>query len=237
MKKTCGELSVSMYGTRSAARTWQKCFTDLLCSCGFRVTRGNTCMFGHLERDIVMVHGDDFVSTADVGDQRWLESMLEEKSEITTDIIGHDGASMQQIKVLDRFISVKDSGYTYEPDARHSGMIVKELGWQGAQTLSTRVSDMHHDSEKLLDHEKFKKYLFLCARANFLAIVRIDLHFGAKECCRSMSRPTVRDWSKLKIIGRFLTGCPRLVYEPKFQDEQGMLTALQRCKLGKQRGG
>ena len=170
-------------------------------------------MFGHLERDIVMVHGDDFVSTADVGE-----------SEITTDIIGHDGASTKQIKVLNRFITVKDSGYTYEPDARHSGMIVKELGWQGAKTLSTRVSDLHHESEELLDHEKFKKYQSLCARAN-LAEVRSDSHFGGKECCRSMSRPTVRDWSKLKIIGRFLTGCPRLVYEHKFQDEQGMLTA------------
>ena len=64
---------------------------------------------------------------------------------------------MEQIKVLNRFISVKDSGYTYEPDARHAGMIVKELWWQGAKTLSTRVSDMHHKSEVLLDHEKFKK--------------------------------------------------------------------------------
>ena len=53
-------------------------------------------MFGRLERDIVMVHRDDFVSTADVGDQRWLESMLEEKSEITTDTTGHDGASMKK---------------------------------------------------------------------------------------------------------------------------------------------
>ena len=85
-------------------------------------------MFGHLKRYIVMVHGDDFVSIADVGDQRWLESMLEEKSEIPTDIIGNDGASMKQIKVLNRFISVKDSECTYEPDARHAGMIVKEFG-------------------------------------------------------------------------------------------------------------
>ena len=109
-------------------------------------------------------------------------------------------------------------------------MIVKQLGRQGAKTLSTPVSDMHHESEELLDHEKFEKYQSLCARANFLAIVRNDLHFGAKECCRSMLRPTVSDWSKLKIIRRFLTCCPRLVYEHKFQDEQGMLTAYNDAK-------
>ena len=48
-------------------------------------------------------------------------------------------------------------------------MIVKELGLQGAKTLGTPVSDMHHESEELLDNERFKKYQSLCAGANFLA--------------------------------------------------------------------
>ena len=43
----CGELSSSMHGTRSAARNWQKCHSDMLCTCGFRVPRGNTGTFGH----------------------------------------------------------------------------------------------------------------------------------------------------------------------------------------------
>ena len=77
-------------------------------------------MFRRQERDIVMVHGDDFVSTADIEDLRWLESMLREKFEITTDIIGHKEESEKQIKVQNRFISVK-GGYAYEPDVRHFG--------------------------------------------------------------------------------------------------------------------
>ena len=36
------------------------------------------------------------------------------------------------------------------------------------------MSDMNHESEDLLDHEKFKKYQPLCAQANFLAIDRIN---------------------------------------------------------------
>ena len=84
-----GELSVSMYGTRSPARNSQTCYTDVPCNCGFRVARGNTCILGHQERDnVVMVRGDDLVSTADIEDLRWLESMLKEKFKITTDIIG-----------------------------------------------------------------------------------------------------------------------------------------------------
>ena len=61
------ELSGLMYGARSAALNWQTIHTDLPCNCGSRVTRGNTCMFGHQERDIfVTVLGGDFVSTADI---------------------------------------------------------------------------------------------------------------------------------------------------------------------------
>ena len=53
------------------------------------MARGNTCILGHQERDnAVMVRGDDFVSTADIEDLRWLKCMLKEKFKITTDIIG-----------------------------------------------------------------------------------------------------------------------------------------------------
>ena len=93
--------------------------------------------------------------------------MLKDKCGKTTNIIGHDGESKKQIKVLNRFISVKDSGNTYEPDVRHSEMLVNELGLQGEKTLSTPVSDMQNETEELLDHEKFKKYQSMCARVNF----------------------------------------------------------------------
>ena len=38
-KDMCGELLVSMYGTRPAASNWQKCYTDLLVENGFNRTR------------------------------------------------------------------------------------------------------------------------------------------------------------------------------------------------------
>ena len=76
--------------------------------------------------------------------------MLKEKFEITTDIIGHEGESKKQITVLNRFISLKDRGYTDERD-------VRDLGLQGAKALSTPVSDMHHERKELQDHAKFKK--------------------------------------------------------------------------------
>ena len=221
----CGELLVSMYGTRPAASNWQKCYTDLLCGHGFRMTRANTCMFWHPDRDIaLMVHGDDFITVADEMDLQWLRDIFASKFEITTEIIGPEENDKKQLKVLNRFVSVTESGYTYEPDTRHAEVLVRELGLEAAKTLSTPAADKRYESEELLDHERFKKYQSLCARANFLAIDRIDIQYAAKECCRAMSRPTMRDWAKLKRLGRYIAGSPRLVYEYPFQEEQNLIT-------------
>ena len=56
--------------------------------------------------------------------------------------------SRNQLEVLNRFISVNDSGYTSEPDVRHSTMIVEELWLQGAKTLNTPVSGQKHPKSK-----------------------------------------------------------------------------------------
>ena len=40
-----------------------------------------------------------------------------------------------------------------------------------------------------------------------------------------MSKPTLKDWAKLKRLGRYLIGKPRLVYMYKFQEEVTALTA------------
>jgi len=49
------------------------------------------------------------------------------------------------------------------------------------------------------------------ARANYLAHDRPDIQYAVKELCRKMSRPTRRDWHKLKKVCRYLRGRPRLI--------------------------
>ena len=56
--------------------------------------------------------------------------------------------SKKQITVLSWYISVINSGYTYEPDVRHSEIIVKELGLEGAKTLSEHTSVRHGPREQ-----------------------------------------------------------------------------------------
>lgn len=65
----CGELRVSMYGTRPAAQNWQRCFTELLVGQGFAVTQASACIMHHSSRDTdLLVHGDEFVSIGDEED-------------------------------------------------------------------------------------------------------------------------------------------------------------------------
>eukprot|EP00973_Karenia_brevis_P087521 12136155-Karenia_brevis.AAC.1 len=48
----CGELRVSMYGTRKAAQNWQKCVSEALGKLGFQSGRSSPCMYWHPHRDI-----------------------------------------------------------------------------------------------------------------------------------------------------------------------------------------
>ena len=46
-EEMCGELQVSMYGTRQAAQKWQQCVTRLMEGNGFDSAKSNPCMFWH----------------------------------------------------------------------------------------------------------------------------------------------------------------------------------------------
>eukprot|EP00973_Karenia_brevis_P064125 8911025-Karenia_brevis.AAC.1 len=43
----CGQLNVSMYGTRQAAQNWQNCVNSLLANNGFIAARSSPCLFRH----------------------------------------------------------------------------------------------------------------------------------------------------------------------------------------------
>jgi len=55
------------------------------------------------------------------------------------------------------------------------------------------------------------------ARANYLAIDRLDCQFAAKEVCRWMSKPTEAAWQALKRLCRYLVGLPRMIFHYRWQ--------------------
>ena len=69
-----------------------------------------------------------------------------------------------------------------------------------------------------------KEFRALAARANYLAADRADIQFAVKELCRGMAKPTRGDWRKIKRLGRYLIGKPRVVVKYVYQEENKNIT-------------
>ena len=227
-ENNCGELQVSMYGTRQAAQNWQHCVTQLMESKGFMPARSSPCMFWHEARDIAcMVHGDDFFSTGRDGDLRWQQKKIEAAFEIKTTIIGPEDGDQKQAKVLNRTVTYSKGGIDYEADPRHAELIVQELKLQESKEVVTPGIEEEMatpTSDRLLDSSHTSRYKSIVARANYLSADRPEIQYATKECARKMSKPTEGDWMKLKRLRRFLRGHPRTTLHYRRQDEVTTLT-------------
>ena len=62
-------------------------------------------------------------------------------------------------------------------------------------------------------------YRSIAARCNYLASDRPDIQFAVKRCCKAMCHPHRRDLARLKRLGRYLKGRPRLVQVFQWQAE------------------
>merc|ERR1712026_220358 len=94
-----------------------------------------------------------------------------------------------------------------------------------AKTLST-PGNREEDAQpgKELEGAERTAFRALSARCNYLAQDRPDIQYATKEVCRAMQNPTDKDWSKVRRIGRYLSGAMRLVYKFGRQGKQTSLT-------------
>eukprot|EP00973_Karenia_brevis_P046223 6408888-Karenia_brevis.AAC.1 len=224
----CGELNVSMYGTRQAAQNWQKCVSKALLKNGFTQARSSPCIFRHEAKDIAtMIHGDDFVSTGTGNALKWMQRIVETSFEISTTVIGPEAKDRKQAKVLNRTITYTDAGIEYEPDPRHAEIIVNELGLEACNSVVTPgevEEQFSKEAEKKLSAEQASKYKSIVARANYLAVDRPEIQFATKECAKAMSDPSVGDMRRLKRLGRYLKGHLRTTHAFPLQDFVGEIT-------------
>ena len=82
------------------------------------------------------------------------------------------------------------------------------------------------EEKEPLEARQAREYRALAARANYLAADRADIQYAVKEICRGMANPTRGDWRKLKRLGRFLLGKPRVVISYKYQGEDAPLVGF-----------
>ena len=93
---------------------------------------------------------------------------------------------------------------------------------EDANAISTAGEDdkewrMEEEAEELGGLQA-KEFRALAARANYLAADRADIQFAVKELCRGMAKPTRGDWRKIKRLGRYLIGKPRVVVNYVYQE-------------------
>ena len=134
----CGELVMSMYGTRDAALNWSTEYTKTLTESGYVQGRASPCLFYNVKLDVaIMVHGDDFVAIGDdkgLGDAR---KVLEHCYKLKVEILGEGKGCVKEVRILNKIVRHTSEGIEMEADPRHAELVVRELGLEKAKTFNT----------------------------------------------------------------------------------------------------
>ena len=226
----CGKLRLSMYGTRDAAQNWYKEYSQQLIKIGFVQGIASPCTFYHNERQIrTYVHGDDYVSTGKPNDLKWMQTELEKKYQVKTQVLGPNEGQQKQVKILNRVVTWDGSrGIVYEADPRHTEIVIEQLRLNDAKEVSTpgtrEEGRTTEDNEEQLSEKDKTRYRAIVARLNYFTPDRPDIAYAVKELARAMSNPSNGDWLRLKRLGRYMKGRPRLQQVFEWQPAQGMVT-------------
>ena len=239
----CALLQKTMYGTQDASSVWQETYTKLMDAHGIKNGSAWPAIFGCSERGLrMLVHGDDFFVLGDEEGQKFVERVLAEKFEYRVDgCIGPEAADSSTLTVLNRIIEYDKATGTvkYEADPRHAEMVVKTLGLETAkpvttpaekQTLQSVLASM---SMPTLPPDQASLYRSVVMRASYLSQDRADIAEAVKTLARRMQSPTEYDLTRLKRLGRYLKGRPRvqILFRP-----QQMFTKL-RCYVDSDHAG
>ena len=109
----------------------------------------------------------------------------------------------------DRPRGIKD-----EADPRHAEIVIDQLKFQDSREASTpgirEEGNTTDDKDDKLTEKDSTRYRAIVARLNYLTPDRPDIAYVVKELARAMSNPSNGDWLKVKRLGRYIKGRPRL---------------------------
>ena len=143
-----GRLKLCFYGTRDAAKSWQRTLTDHLLKIGFTRGRGHVSVFHHVDKGInTLVHGDDYCSAGPQEGLSWLQRELEKTYEIQTERVANRSGCDVEGQVLNRIVRWTRDGYELEGDPRHAELVVEQLQLQDVAPLSSPGVDAAEPEE------------------------------------------------------------------------------------------
>ena len=239
-----GRLEYWLYGFRPAAAAWEEHYAEKLQSVGFSRGAATPVAFYSKEKDIsLVVHGDDFTFVGDDESLDWIESSMKKWYDVKVRArLGPDDHDDREASLLGRIVRWEDWGITCEADPKYRRLVMQALGleedskslvtpgdngddktdnWSRGGDPSDRGAAGNPVTSEARDLRQDTKFRAIAARLNYIAADMPDIQFACKEVCREMSSPTERSWRKLKKIGRYLVGRPRLVWKYPWKDNIG----------------
>ena len=119
-------------------------------------------------------------------------------------------------------VTCDSAGWRLEADPRHAEFIEEQLGVGDFREAVTPGLDGADDEDRPEDIEIIgadaTRFRGVAARCNYLAFDRPDIQFATKEVCREMSKPTTGSLRRLRRLGQYLKGKPRLVWHFDMQN-------------------
>ena len=131
----CGKLRCTMYGTLDAAEQWGYHYTAVLLAAGFVQGVASPCHFYHPTKGaFVVVHGDDFMVVGKAAARRYTQEVLTKEYEMSSiKTLGLDNGDEQNIKYLNRTLTITPHGIEWEADETHVQKILEALGLEQAK--------------------------------------------------------------------------------------------------------
>ena len=102
---------------------------------------------------------------------------------------------------------------------------MKGENWNSELSDELEVKD-DDDGDEELDAAGARRYRAVAARLSYISPDRPDIGFATKEAARNMSKPRASDLRKLRKIGRYLIGRPRLILSFPWQNVQDRIVAF-----------
>ena len=141
-----------VYGTRDAGAIWEDTYRGALEELGFQSGAASPCCFYHPGRKLsVVVHGDDFTTLGLDGDLDWFESELAKNFELKLRGRLGEGTECQQLRILNRIVTITKDGLTYEADPRHADIMMASMGLTSANAALTpgvKEPEADYESDK-----------------------------------------------------------------------------------------
>ena len=213
----CGRLKRWLYGMRPAARAWENDYSKNLESTGMKKGKSSPSVFWDPStRTRCVVHGDDFTFLGYPDELEKMKKMMSQWYDIKVrgELSGKPG-SCEEITLLNRTIRWKGGVLEYEADLKHRAIVMEALGLEeDSKSLSSPIiKEECPDDDDELDAKEARDFRGLAARVNYLAQDRPDIQFAKKELCREMAKPTMRGWTKLKRLARYLVGARSMIWK------------------------